>query len=452
MWDVLITLASFVVTIGILVTVHEFGHFWVARRCGVKVIRFSIGFGKALLSKTDKSGTEFVLACIPLGGYVKMLDAREVEKVPSELSHQEFTQKPLRHRVAIVAAGPIANFLFAIAAYWILFMIGVVQLVPKVGDVVPDSPAFLAEVPDNQGRIVAVDGDPIKSWSHLGVQLVKRLGETGSIRLTIEEGGLQQHYDAPIERWLSDVQDPNPIAALGIKPKFPEKEPVLGHISPDGAASKAGFIEGDKIVEVNQIPITHWMGFVKVVQQSAQQPLEVDVLRENKIVRLELTPDQKITDDGKPYGYAGVGVTSQPIPDDWLYVQQLGPVRALGAGIEKTWQVSTSIIDSLGKLLMGALSVKNLSGPITIAKVAGDQVERGFEAFIGFLAYISIMLGIVNLLPVPALDGGHLAFYLIEGLRGKPVSEPVQQASLSIGFTFLLTVMAIAIFNDFSRL
>lgn len=452
MWDVLITLTSFVVTIGILVTVHEFGHFWVARRCGVKVIRFSVGFGKALWSKTDKSGTEFVIACIPLGGYVKMLDAREVENVPSEFKHQEFTQKPLHHRIAIVAAGPIANFLFAIVAYWILFMIGVVQLSPKVGDVLPDSPAFLAKVPDNQGRIVAVDGDSVNSWSHIGVQLVKRLGETGSIQLTIEEGGLQQQYDAPIERWLSDVQDPNPITALGIKPQLPKKDAVLGYISPEGAAFQAGFVEGDKIVKINQTPITHWMGFVKVIQQSAQRPLMVDVLRENKIVRLELTPDQKITDDGKPYGYAGVGVKSQPLPDDWLYVQQFGPVEALGAGIEKAWQVSTSIIDSLGKLLMGALSVKNLSGPITIAKVAGDQVERGFEAFIGFLAYISIMLGIVNLLPVPALDGGHLAFYLIEGVRGKPVSESVQQASLSVGFALLLTVMAIAIFNDFSRL
>jgi regulator of sigma E protease len=452
MWDMLVTLTSFVVTIGLLVTIHEFGHFWVARRCGVKVLRFSVGFGKPLLIKKDKQGTEFAIASIPLGGYVKMLDAREIEDIPAELKSQEFTQKPLLQRFAIVAAGPIANFLFAIFAYWLLFMIGVTEITPQVGKVAPDSPAERAGVPANVGRIAAIDQSQVNSWSDVGMQLLKRMGDTGEVNVLIEQGGQTQNYALSIENWLSDSHEPNPIRDLGILPKLPKHPVILDRILPEGAAGKAGLQSGDKVISVAGKPIDDWSAFVEVIKVSPNQPLALEVLRQDQIIELSLTPKTQKADDGSHYGYAGVGVKPSPLPDDWVNIKRLGPLAALWAGAEKTWDVSVAILDGIKKLILGALSVKNLSGPITIAKVAGDQAQQGFEAFISFLAYISVMLGIMNLLPVPVLDGGHLAFYLVEAVRGKPLSERIQQMGLSVGFALLLGIMAIAIVNDISRL
>ncbi len=451
MWDLFITVASFVVTIGLLVTVHEFGHFWVARRCGVKVLTFSIGFGKALWRRKDKQGTEYVIASIPLGGYVKMLDAREVEHVPVDLQHQEFTQKSVLQRIAIVSAGPIANFLFAIFAYWLMFMAGITQIRPDIGQITPDSIASKAGLVSDTGKIHSIDATPVESWSDVGLQLLKRIGETGEISLSVESGGAIENYQLAISDWLSDAEQPNPLSDLGISPKRPSTPAILAGVIEGGAGQKAGLQPGDEIIEAAGEPIQHWMDLVDKIQRSPNIPLPIRIERQNQQLDLILVP-QSHSESGKTIGLAGIQVKQQPLPDGWLVVKRLGPIDALFAGVERTWDVSIAVLDGIKKLILGSLSVKNLSGPITIAKVAGDQAQQGPEAFIGFLAYISIMLGIMNLLPVPVLDGGHLMFYLVEAVRGKPLSDRVQQLSLSLGIAVLLGVMTIAIVNDISRL
>jgi regulator of sigma E protease len=445
--SVIYSILALVLTLGILVTIHEYGHYWVARRCGVKVLRFSVGFGKILFSRTDKHGTEFAIAAIPLGGYVKMLDEREGEVDP-ELLDQAFNRKTVWQRMAVVLAGPIANFLFAIAAYWLMFMVGVTQVKPIIGPVEEGSVAALSGLKEQQ-EISAIDGTQTESWQAVNYQLLNRLGDTGEIAIRVKEGSV---YTLPITRWLSEAEEPNPINELGFTPYRPNVPPIIAQVQAGLPAQQAGLQVNDTILSVDGQAISHWLEFVKFVKASANAPLKLLVLRNDAELAITLIPALKKLKNGESAGFAGIAVQPPEMPEDFIRTQQYNPISAMGHAVAKTWDMSVITLQSIGKMIRGLLSVKNLSGPITIAKVANAQVQAGFEAFVGFLAYISIMLAVMNLLPIPVLDGGHFLFYVVEAIKGSAVSEKVQLMGMKLGMSLLLMVMVIALFNDVSRL
>jgi regulator of sigma E protease len=443
---VLYSVLALIVTLGILVTVHEYGHYWVARRCGVKVLRFSVGFGKILWSRTDKNGTEFAIAAIPLGGYVKMLDERE-GPVADEFLDQSFNRKTVWQRMAIVLAGPAANILFAIFAYWIMFMVGVSQVKPVIGELAPEGIAANSGLQSNQ-LITAVDGHAVEGWQQVNFQLLSRIGETGEIEISVGD----QSYLLAIEKWLGDAEQPSPLTDLGIQPYRPQVPALLAELQDGKAAKQAGLLPGDLIEKVNNVAIKQWYDFVEIVQSSAGKPLSIQILRNQQALELTLIPGTRNLDNGNTVGFVGAMVQPPVIPDDFITTLRYNPFTALLMGAEKTWNMSVVTLESIGKMVQGLLSIKNLSGPITIAKVANDSAQAGFEAFVGFLAYISIMLAIVNLLPIPVLDGGHFLFYAIEAIKGSPVSERIQVMGMKLGMSMMLMIMVVAMFNDVSRL
>ena len=441
-----------IVVLGLLVTFHEFGHFWVARRCGVKVLRFSVGFGKPLWSRVDRHGTEFAVAAIPLGGYVKMLDEREGPVDPDE-AHLAFNRKGVWSRIAIVAAGPLANFLLAIVAYWLLFVIGITTVAPVVGDVAPDSPAASGGLSNGQ-EIVAVQGEPVRSWDDINLKLVAAIGETGDIRMTTrpEDATAEREHRLPVEDWLVGQDPPRPLATLGLTPWRPALPAVLGQVLDGEAAASAGLQAGDRILEVDGTPIDDWMAFVDRVRASPGEPLAVEIERGGERQTLTLTPGASAAEGGQAIGYIGAGVASAEWPAKYQREIHYGPLEAVGQSLNKTAEMSVLTLDAMRKMLVGLISPSNLSGPITIARIAGDTARTGVESFIGFLAYLSISLGILNLLPIPVLDGGHLVYYLIEAVRGRPVSEQVQAVGFKIGLALVGSMMMMAMYFDLMRL
>ncbi|HCJ7724088.1 TPA: sigma E protease regulator RseP [Citrobacter freundii] len=450
MLSILWNLAAFIVALGVLITVHEFGHFWVARRCGVRVERFSIGFGKALWRRTDKLGTEYVIALIPLGGYVKMLDER-AEPVAPELRHYAFNNKTVGQRAAIIAAGPIANFLFAIFAYWLVFIIGVPGVRPVVGEITPNSIAAQAQIQPGT-ELKAVDGIETPDWDAVRLQLVAKIGDEHTT-LSVAQFGSNQRQDKTLDlrQWAFEPDKEDPVSSLGIRPLGPQIEPVLSEVQVNSAASKAGLQAGDRIVKVNGQPLTQWMTFVTLVRDNPDKPLALDIERQGSSLSLTLTPDSKQV-NGKAEGFAGVVPKVIPLPDEYKTVRQYGPFSAVLEASDKTWQLMKLTVSMLGKLITGDVKLNNLSGPISIAQGAGMSAEFGVIYYLMFLALISVNLGIINLFPLPVLDGGHLLFLAIEKLKGGPVSERVQDFSYRIGSILLVLLMGLALFNDFSRL
>lgn len=439
------------VALGVLVTIHEFGHFWVARRCGVKVLRFSVGFGTPLLRWRDRLGTEFVLAAIPLGGYVKMLDEREGD-VPDALLSQSFTRKSVKQRIAIVAAGPLANFILAFAFFWALAMLGSQQVRPVIGAVASGSLAAAAGLEVGQ-EIVAVDGEPTTGWAAVNLQLVRRLGETGTVDLLVREAG--SSVDSPrqvqLSQWLQGASEPDPIKALGIAPWRPQIAPVLAQLDPQGPASAAGLQLGDRLLALDNVTLDDWQQLVELVRTRPAQQVQLRVLRNDQAFEVTLTLAQRGEGEARS-GYLGAGVQAADWPVEMLRKVSYGPLEAVAEGARRTWTMSVLTLDSLKKMLFGELSVKNLSGPITIAKVAGASAESGLGEFLNFLAYLSISLGVLNLLPIPVLDGGHLLFYLVEWARGCPLSERVQAWAMQVGISLIIGVMLLALVNDLGRL
>lgn len=438
------------VALGVLVTFHEFGHFWVARRCGVKVLRFSVGFGTPLLRWHDRQGTEFVVAAIPLGGYVKMLDEREGE-VPVDQADQSFNRKSVRQRIAIVAAGPVANFLLALVFFWLLAMLGTQQLKPVVGSVEPGSIAATAGLMAGE-EIVAVDGESTAGWAAVNLQMVRRLGETGSLQLTVREPGsdAETTRSLALSQWLQGSEEPDPIRSLGIRPWRPALEPILAELDPNGPAQSAGLRIGDRLLALDGQPLGDWQQVVDLVRQRPDSRIVLRVERDN--AQLDVPVNLVSKGEGKAAGYLGAGVKPVEWPPQMLREVSYGPLDAVVEGARRTWTMSVLTLDSLKKMLFGELSVKNLSGPITIAKVAGASAQSGFGDFLNFLAYLSISLGVLNLLPIPVLDGGHLLFYLIEWVRGRPVSDRVQGWGIQIGISLVVGVMLLALINDLGRL
>jgi regulator of sigma E protease len=444
------TVLALVLTLGILVTLHEYGHFWVARRCGVKVLRFSVGFGKPLFSWYDRHGTEFAVAAIPLGGYVKMLDERE-GPVPEELKSQSFNSKSPSKRIAIASAGPIANFIFAIFAYWLLSVIGFTTVAPIVGDVEQGSVAQRIGLQSGM-EIHAVDGHQVTSWRDINMRILERTGEYGSIALDVSRGGSKGQVSGTLDGWGLSDDTPNPLAEFGVSPWRPDVPPVLGEIVADSRAQGAGLEVGDRVESVNGEPVSNWFALVEAVQQSPEETLQLGIVRDGQPREIAVTPAAREGENGSVTGFIGAGVREVTWPEEFLRETRYGPFAAVPRAISETWADTRLTLVAIKKMVTGLLSPTNLSGPITIARIAEASVSSGFEDFIRFLAYLSVSLGVLNLLPVPVLDGGHIVYYTIEAIRRKPLSEQVQAAGLRIGMAMILTLMVFALYNDLMQL
>lgn len=448
----LFIIVAAILLLGPLIAIHEFGHYFVARKLGVKVLVYSIGFGPTVLKWTSKkSGIQYQLSALPLGGYVKMLDEREGNVAEEDLPFAFNRQHPWK-RIAIVAAGPLINLVFAIILFWILFLPSQEQLNTRVGKVLPQTPA--AEVNMQPGdRITAVDGTQVSTWEKLNFALVDRAGETGTIHIQANRDGQPQNFQLPIQDFLKD-QSQSPLEVLGFTPYRPNIPAVVSKLSEDGAAIRQGMKEGDQILAIDGVVMKDWYDVVQVVQASPEKLLKIDVLRQDQRVQLEIMPQAKRDNMGNTTGM--LGVQSDPgkitIPEEYKQTIQYSPTEALMMAVDKTGQISSMILNSIVKMVRGLIGLDNLSGPITIAKVAGQSAEMGWQTFISFMALMSVSLGILNLLPIPMLDGGHLVYYFIELIRGKPVSEQIQLVGLKIGMVLLGSMMLLALFNDFMRL
>lgn len=459
--QLVINILALIVTLGILVTIHEFGHFWVARRCGVKVLRFSIGFGKAVKTWTGKDGTEYVIAPIPLGGYVKMLGQEDgtitdENSIPDSQKHMSFSSKPLWQRMAIVAAGPFANFLLAIAVFWLInVMYGLNGTAPVLANVVNDSPAYRAGLRAGD-EVVAVDGVETNIWQQVTMQLLNRLGETGELRISALPAGeaSAREYIIPLQSWQSDSAEPNPLGSLGfVQYEIP---PIIEGLVAGGAAESAGMLPGDRIVSVDGEPVTGWVQWVRLVRGSPELVLNVVVQRESEAVPLTVVPQSSVAEDGSTIGVIGAYVQEfdlyASLPEGMLREVDYNVFTAVGPALQETWDKSVFVLDSIKKMVVGLISVKNINGPITIAQVAGETAGYGLEVYLGFLAILSISLGVLNLLPIPVLDGGHLLYYSIEAIIRRPVPERIQAMGLQLGLLLISGIMVLAVYNDVSRL
>jgi len=437
------TLVAFAVALGTLIIVHEFGHYLVARWSGVKVLRFSVGFGQALLSRRlGRDRTEWVLAAFPLGGYVKMLDEREGEVAPEE-RHRAFNRQPVYKRFAIVLAGPLANFLLAIVVYWCLFMHGVPGSRPVIDAPPPQTPAATSGFHGGE-TIVKVAGQPVRTWEEVRLALLKQAVARHNVEVETrtDEGTLEVHHldlsGLGPDRVTSDFLD-----AVGLQPLKAGLKPVVETVIPGGAAERFGMQPGDRILAVNDVPIASWDELVKTIRASPGVPLNLTVRRSSgERLTLHVTPDAA-QENAKTIGKIGVGP----------FIEVRYPIgSALWQGAKKTWDMSVFTLEMLGRMVIGEVSLKNLSGPITIADYAGQSAQMGWMAYISFIALISISLGVLNLLPVPVLDGGHLMYYVAEMIRGRPVSDRALEIGQRIGMVVLFSLMAFAIYNDIYRL
>jgi regulator of sigma E protease len=447
-----ITLLSFLVALGVLITVHEFGHFWVARKLGVKVLRFSIGFGRPLWQRVGKvDGTEYVVAAIPLGGYVKMLDEREGEVAPEEWP-RAFNRQTLGRRAAIVVAGPLFNLLFAVVAYWAILVVGDSGLRPVIGTVSEGSIAAGAGFRGGD-EILAVAQRPTPTWEAALFAFLAGVldGEDLPVKVREANGG-------DVTRWLEArvlaglPEDPAVLGQIGLSPARPSLPPVVGEVVAGEPAAAAGLRSGDRILAVNGEPIQTWQRWVERVRASPEQVLRVEVEREGNRLDLRIEP-RSVTQGPEHIGRIGAGVFIPEGHDEqYRTLVRLGPVDALGEAVRKTLEMSRLMLRVLGRMLIGEASVQNLSGPISIAESAGKSASNGPGYFVKFLAVVSISLGILNLLPIPVLDGGHLLFLLIEAVKGSPLSEWAQLQGQRVGMALLLALMGLALYVDLGRL
>ncbi|TKB50805.1 sigma E protease regulator RseP [Ferrimonas aestuarii] len=444
------SLGAFVVALGILITIHEYGHFWVARRCGVKVEKFSIGFGKTLWSRKDKQGTEYTLALIPLGGYVKMLDGR-VDDVPPQLANQAFNNKSVWQRIAIVAAGPIANFLFAIFAFYLMFLMGVPSAKPVIGEILPNSVVSSAQV-EPKSIITHVGDRRTQDWEAVNLSMVEYIGNE-SMSLTLQTpSGQTQTLQLDLNQWQVEPDKEALFVSLGIQPWRPAITNELAQVIEGGAAAKAGLLAGDKLIAIDGKPYHSWESLVAQVEASANKPMVFTVQRDFNSLDIDVTPKPGENASGETVGQVGIAPLMEAYPDKYRIDLQYGPIDAVGPALSRTWQLMELTVKTIGKLFTGDLSVSNLSGPISIAQGAGSTAGFGLVYFLGFLALISVNLGIINLLPLPVLDGGHLMYFTVELITGKPVPERIQDFGYRIGSALVLMLMIIAIVNDVARL
>lgn len=450
--DYLQTIAITLGTLAVLVAIHEYGHFWVARRCGVHVLRFSIGFGKSLYTWRDSRGTEYCIAAIPLGGYVKML-GEQAGDVPEDQLDQAFDRKPVLSRIAIVSAGPLANLLLAVLVYWGLYMAGESGPVPIVDKIEPDSVAELAGVQVGQ-EIVAIDGAPTPTWQALSFRLLDRIGDSGTLRISTRypDADLVTEHSGQIDHWLYEQETPDLYGGLGITLYRPQLLPVADEVVAGSPAAAAGLQPGDRVLRADGVDMPLWRDWVDYVRARPAQAIELEVDRAGELLHVTIVPERVPGEEGGDVGRVGVSVALPEMPEHLIRTYQRGPLESLGAAFVRTGELSVFTLKSIKKMITGLISPKNLSGPITIAKVATASAKSGLESYVSFLALLSISLGVLNLLPIPVLDGGHLLFYTVELLAGRPVPEKIQLLGYQLGLFMVLGIMMLALYNDIARL
>lgn len=436
----------FVVTLGLLITFHEFGHFWVARRLGVRVLRFSIGFGRPLWRRLGRDGTEYVVAAIPLGGYVRMLDDRDGD-VPAALAAQSFNRQPVWARVAIVAAGPIANIVFAVVAFWLMFLVGKPDFRPII-----DEPQGIAASAGLRGgdELVRIGDRPVGTWTEATIALVRAALAREDLDVEVREpDGDLRSARLPVSRIPRALDEREALAAIGLKPKPPVVQAVVGRALPGRPAAIAGLREGDRIEAVNGRPVPDFGALIDRVQSEASRNprLELLVRRGDERLTVVVEAAATTTPDGGTRYLIGI---SPPDPRDAL--RRHGPLDAVPAAVGETWRMTATTLEFLGRMLVGHASIENLAGPVGIAQTANSSAALGLAWFLSFLALMSLSIGILNLLPIPILDGGHLLYYLIEIVKGSPVSERVMAAGQYVGLAMLAGLMGLALYNDLARL
>ena len=447
----LISLAAFLIAIAVLVTFHEFGHYWVARRCGVQVLRFSVGFGRPLWCHVSaRTGTEWVISALPFGGYVKMLDKRETGDIPEEQQDVEFTGKPLYQRVVIIAAGPLFNLLLAFLLYSLVFMTGETGRRPLVGHVVEGSPAATAGLLSGD-EVLSVNGDPVRTWQAFIVPLLDSGLGDGVIAMEVrrEDGSLAYPV---IDVGPGLLKNENVFGALGMSPLRSTSTPVIGAVLDGTPAAAAGLRGGDRIVRLGEAPVATWEGMSEYVRTRPGQTVAVEFERDGQRMRQEVRVEAADV-SGMPVGRIGVTAYRDPELAERLDVVVRHPVgESLVLGAERTWDFSILTVRLIGQLLVGGASVKNISGPVGIAEFAGTSAMIGLAAFLSMLALLSVSLGVLNLLPIPILDGGHLLYCLVEALTGRPVSPQVEAFGQRLGVAMLAALMGLALYNDLARL
>ena len=461
MIEFIVSVLALIVTLGILVTIHEFGHFWVARRCGVKVLRFSIGMGKAVKSWIGRDGVEYVIAPIPIGGYVKMLGQEDTavadtKEIPISQQHLCFAYKPLWQRMAIVAAGPIANFLLAIFVYWLLnISYGINGISPFINGISENSSADFAGLQVGD-EIIAVDGEETIIWQQVSLKMLNRLGETGELIVTVNpyDSSTSRDITIPIQAWLGSDIEPDPVTDLGIvRLEIPAR---IAEVVTGGRAEGGGLRAGDEIISVNGESILGWSHWVAVIRSNPELALDVIVKRGESEAGLEIRPELVRLGDGTAIGRIGASVQetalSEILDSEMQRHISFNAFTAIQPALRETWNNSVFVLDSIKKMVIGLISVRNINGPITIAQVAGETASYGLEVYLGFLALLSICLGVFNLLPIPVLDGGHLFYYTMEAIMGRPVPERVQAWGLQLGLSLIFGIMILAIYNDINRL
>lgn len=448
----MITILAFIGAISLLVLVHEFGHYWVARRCGVKVLRFSLGFGTVIYRKRfADSATEWVISAFPLGGYVKMVDEREEEVAPEDMPYA-FNRKPVLQRIAIVVAGPLSNFLLAIVLYWALFIYGVPGMKPVLGEVPPGSPAHLAQMLPGE-TITAVNGEAIPSWNEMRWMLLELALRQGEARIEGRSAqGEHTFHMLDLAGLEAKDLDGEFLDKLGLHPYQPVILPVVGMVAEGSVAQQAGLQEGDVLLSADGVPMERWSNVVEVIRAHPGQTVRLEIQRGEKSLNLAVIP-RAVTEAGKEIGLIGVGPKVDRQAWQALFTEvSYAPPEALAKALRKTWETTVISLKMMGKMVVGEISMKNLSGPITIADYAGQSAAMGVAAYLGFLGLVSISLGVLNLLPIPLLDGGHLLYYVAELVKGKPVSEQAWEIGQRIGIALLGMLMVFAIYNDINRL
>ena len=438
----------FILTLTILVFIHEFGHFWVARRCGVKVLAFSIGFGPVLFRKLDRHGTQWCVSLLPLGGYVKMLDDRNVDVVNGHRG-ESFNAQSHWSKAAIVIAGPLANFLLAVCLYSIVSMLGVTHKVPLVGEVRPNTPAFYAGLQQGQ-KIIAVNGESVSSVYDLNLQLAGQVGDTGNLVFDIHpyESDELVSISIPIKGWLKTQQRPDFYHALGFQLYFPDSPAVIDEVLASSAANQAGLQANDTVIAINGVNVKHWPDAIDMIASQPSKLLHMDLLRAGESFKVALVPDAVKNDVGKTIGRIGVKAKSIDWPSDLIIVERLSLLDGIQQGFIQTYEMIAFTLSSMKKLVLGLISPANLGGPISIAKMASASAGSGFVPFLSFLALLSVSLGVLNLLPIPALDGGQLLTISAEATLRRPLPDWFLLWFQQLGLLVILSIMLLAIFND----